>query len=427
MSEVMRGPGSVVRGPETAPPNDAISRRSWLAASSAAVLSACAASRAPAFEGAQDLGPRSQGLGSPTFEAELPRWMTLASVPGVSLAIVDRNRTTTRGFGVTRFGGTNAVDADTVFEAASLSKPVFAYLVLRLAAENAIDLDKPLGAYLPLPNPGDEAARSITPRHVLSHTAGWRNWRFAREHVLTADFTPGSRFGYSGEGYYFLQRVVERVTGKGILRITRERVFEPLGMGRSSYMSRPDLEVNRADPHTNRGVPIDSFNTRVSRGLRDYAATASKSLDEWTHEDAERAAPTVNKDSPVFPNFLLPNVAGSLLTTANDYALFVKHLLGAPGAPAGGRTILDRMLAPQITINDEIRWGLGVGLQSAGGGRGNQFWHWGDSGGVKAFVLGDPGTSTAIVVFTNGNAGRSVYERVVRAVRGGDQAAFLWI
>ena len=399
-----------------------LTRRDWLAASGAALLGGCVASQA-----ATPQGSSAARRTAPSALDELPRWMRIASVPGVSVAIVDRDRTTTQGFGVTRAGGTDAVNADTVFEAASLSKPVFAYLVLRLAAENVIDLDKPLRDYLPLPNPTDEAARPITARHVLSHTTGWRNWRFARDHTLTADFTPGSRFGYSGEGYYFLQRIVERLTGTGILRLTRERVFEPLGMRRSSYMSRPDLEVNRAEPHSNRGVPIESFNTRVSRGLRASEAASGKPIEDWTHEDTERATVAVNKDALTFPNFLLPNVAGSLLTTANDYATFVKHLLGLPGAPAGGHAVLDRMLAPQITINDPIRWGLGVGLQSRGDGQPNQFWHWGDSGGVKAFVLGDPSARNAIVVFTNGNSGRAVYERVVRAVRGEDQAAFLWI
>jgi CubicO group peptidase (beta-lactamase class C family) len=353
--------------------------------------------------------------------------MRLASVPGVSLAIVERDRIDARGFGVTRAGGTDAVNADTVFDAASLSKPAFAYLVLRLASEGAIDLDRPLAEYLELPNPSDAAARAITARHVLSHTTGWRNWRFARDHTLTADFAPGSRFGYSGEGYYFLQRVVERVTGRGILRLTRERIFEPLGMRRSAYMSRPDLEVNRAEPHSNRGVPIESFNTRVSRGLRGSAAATAKPIDDWTHEDTERAVVTLNKDALTLPNFLLPNVAGSLLTTANDYALFLRHLLGLAAAPPGGRAVLERMLAPQVTMNDAIRWGLGVGLQTDDAGCALSFWHWGDSPGVKAFVLADSASAKAVVVFTNGNNGRAVYERIVRAVKGEDQAAFLWI
>ncbi len=400
----------------------AMSRRAWLAASGVALMSACATNRAPVLPGGS-----AARRPLPAALDDLPRWMRLASVPGVSVAIIDHDRATTHGFGVTRAGTTETVNADTVFEAASLSKPVFAYVVLRLAAENLIDLDKPLGEYLPLPNPADEAARSITARHVLSHTSGWRNWRIARDHALTADFAPGFRFGYSGEGYYFLQRVVERLTSKGMLRLTRERVFEPLGMHRSSYMSRPDLETNRAEPHNNRGVPIESFNTRVSRGLRGSQAATAKPIEEWTHEDTERAVVALNKDALTFPNFLLPNVAGSLLTTANDYGLFVKHLLGVQGSPTGGRAILDRMLAPQITINEAIRWGLGVGLQSAGEGQPDQFWHWGDSGGVKAFVLGDPAAQNAIAIFTNGNNGRAVYERVVRAVRGRDQAAFLWI
>ena len=398
---------------------DAVTRRTWLATSGTMLLAACAVSQPPA--------PRGSSSPLPTPLSPLPFWMRLASVPGVSIAIVERHEVTARGFGVTRAGGTDVVNADTVFEAASLSKPVFAHLVLGLAADGAIDLDRPLGEYLPLPNLADASARPITARHVLSHTSGWRNWRIAREHELTADFAPGSRFSYSGEGYYFLQRVVERVTGRGILRLTRERVFEPLGMRRSAYMSRPDLEVNRAEPHSNRGVPFESFNTRVSRGMHRVAATASRSMDDWTHEDAERASATVNPNNPAYPNFLLPNVAGSLLTTANDYALFLRHLLGTAGAPPGGRAVLDRMIAPQVTINEAIRWGLGLGLQSPGAGRADQFWHWGDSGGVKAFVLGDPAAGTAIVVFTNGNNGRAVYERVVRAVRGEDQPAFLWI
>ncbi|MFN2566737.1 MAG: serine hydrolase domain-containing protein [Gemmatimonadaceae bacterium] len=406
----------------------AMTRRTWLATSGAMLLTGCAAARAGSGRMAAGAGAAldaGRTLGG--IDDHLLRWMRLANVPGVSVAIIEGDHVIARGYGVTRAEGGDAVKGDTVFEAASLSKPVFAYLVLRLAAEGAIDIDRPLGEYLPLPNPSDAGARSITARHVLSHTTGWRNWRNTREHVLTSDFAPGSRFGYSGEGYYFLQRVVERVTGRGILRLTRERIFEPLGMRRSAYVSRPDLEVNRAEPHTNRGAPIESFNTRVSRGLRASTVAAAKPIDDWTHEDVERGVLSVNKDALVLPNFLLPNVAGSLLTTANDYALFLRHLFGHAGTPGGGRAVLERMLAPQITLNEAIRWGLGVGLQSTGAGRPDAFWHWGDSGGVKAFVLGDPAAGSAVVVFTNGNGGRAVYERVVRAVRGEDQAAFLWI
>jgi CubicO group peptidase (beta-lactamase class C family) len=272
--------------------------------------------------------------------------------------------------------------------------------------------------YVPLPNQGDARAKGITARQALSHSTGWRNWRNNNTQALTADFEPGSRFGYSGEGFYFVQRVVEKVTGKGILRLTRERVFDPIGMTSSSYLWSPEMESRRAEPH-NRGVPGESFSARNGKALREAAATAGKSMDDWTHEDAERFQAMANKDQPVLPNFLLPNVAGSLLTTGNDYGKFLRHVLNGDG-----RAQLERMVAPQVRLNDALSWGLGVGLQSNAGRA--QFWHWGDNSGTKNFVVGDPEQRSAMVVFTNGQQGKAVYERVVRAVWG-DQPAFVWI
>ena len=130
--------------------------------------------------------------------ADLPRMLRIASVPGTAVAIVDGSSITARGFGTTRAQDGEQVTENTIFEAASLSKPVFAYLVHMLVAEGKLDLDRPLIDYVPLPNPADTLARTITARHVLSHTSGWRNWRFNRDQPLTADFAPGSRWSYSG-------------------------------------------------------------------------------------------------------------------------------------------------------------------------------------------------------------------------------------
>jgi CubicO group peptidase (beta-lactamase class C family) len=342
--------------------------------------------------------------------------MLVAGVPGVSVATVESGVVATQGHGVTRATDGTPVNADTIFEAASLGKPVFAWLALQLAAEGMLDLDRPVREYLPLPAT-DARSAGITARHILSHSSGWRNWRNTTAQPLVADFEPGTRFSYSGEGFYFLGRVLEKVTGKGILRLTRERIFEPLGMRRSSYLWSPELDANRAEPHTARGVVGSSFGARVGKALRDVAASPGTSLESWTHEDAERLIPVAEREFPALPNFLLPNVAGSLLTTANDYARFMVHLL------AGGPT-LATMSAPQTPINTALLWGLGIGLQRTGSG--TQLWHWGDTSGFKNFLLLDPAAKSGIVVFTNGQNGRAIYERVVRAERG-DQPAFLWI
>ena len=97
------------------------------------------------------------------------------------------------------------VSAGTVFQAASLSKPVVAYAALLLADAGLLDLDRPLGSYLPEPYAaGDPRIRSVTARQALSHSTGMQNWRFSADDTLQFAFAPGGGFQYSGEGYFYL-------------------------------------------------------------------------------------------------------------------------------------------------------------------------------------------------------------------------------
>ena len=342
----------------------------------------------------------------------------------MSIATIKGNDIAVEGFGVRRAATEDKVTGDTAFEAASLSKPVFAAIVMQLATERVIDLTRPLADYLPLPNPNDERSKRITATHVLSHSGGWRNWRNNMQTVLTADFDPGARFSYSGEGYFFLQRIVETLTKKALPQLARERVFQPLGMQNSGFIWRPQLDPILASPHTNRGVPMDSFNARMGKAFQTLTAEIGKPVDEWSAADVEKAMPRADANLPVLPNFLVPNAAASLVTTARDYGTFVRWLLGN-GPVKGGRAIFDRMLVQQSTINDSLGWGSGVGLEQTGGRR--FAWHWGDNPGFKNFVVIEPAVGSAIVLFTNGNAGQRVYERVLRSRAGIDHPAFLWL
>src|SRR5688500_5870487 len=396
-----------------------IGRREWLKASGALVLAGCTATAASTTPAASDATP-----GTPGSAAEIARLMRLASVPGMSIATVRGANIAVEGYGVRRAGSQDGVSGDTVFEAASLSKPVFTAIVLQLAAEGLIDLEKPLGDYLALPNPADERAKAITAAHVLSHSGGWRNWRGGRDTTLTSDFPPGSRFSYSGEGFFFLQRVAEKLTGKGLARLARERVFEPLGMRSSSFIWRPELDAALASPHSNRGVAFDSHHVRIAKAFRALPVQSGRSPDDWTNEDVERAMPSADANLPVLPNFLVPNAAASLMTSTRDYGTFVRWLLGA-GPVNGGRALLDRMVPQRVAINEALGWGLGVGVERHEGRQ--YFWHWGDNPGFKNFVIAEPASGSATVMFTNGNAGARVYERVLRARAGVDHPAFLWI
>jgi CubicO group peptidase (beta-lactamase class C family) len=302
------------------------------------------------------------------FQGDVRHWMEVACVPGAAVAALRKGRVeSVHGFGTGRGGQPDAVDGNTIFEAASLSKPVFASAVLHLADEKALDPDQSLYQILPLSS--DPGARAITARHLLSHSSGLQNWRSPQRDQFEFAFPPGSRFSYSGEGYFYLRRVVEKITRTPFARYMREDVLETIGMTRSSYVWRENPS-NAAGHDYRHGLPL--------------------------------------------PDFMQPNAASSLRTTANDYAKFLQYSFA-----------IRTMRQPQVKINSDLSWGLGCGLETAGSRQ--WFWHWGDNPGFKNFFIADPGEDSAILVFTNGDGGARLYQRIVRNALGSDFSAFLWI
>src|SRR5258708_39831471 len=186
---------------------------------------------------------RGEESGAAKLWTEVPHWMELACLPGAVVAVIEKGSVAgVHAFGVRRDGEAGAVDAATIFEAASLSKPVFASAVLRLTAAKALDLDRPLDEILPLA--ADPRAKLITARHVLSHSSGLQNWRNPRNDKFEFSFPPGEKFSYSGDGYFYLQRAVEKITTRPFAHYMRETVLEPLGMTRSSCLWRGDADVD---------------------------------------------------------------------------------------------------------------------------------------------------------------------------------------
>jgi CubicO group peptidase (beta-lactamase class C family) len=178
------------------------------------------------------------------------------------------------------------VDQQTIFDAASLSKPVFAYAVLQLVDAGALSLDAPLARYVPDYVLDDPRAAAITIRHVLSHTSGLPNWRDA-DLPLKTYFSPVERFSYSGEGFVWLQRVVETITGDPVDELLHRLVFDPL-----DHPVRP-LEMRQS-----------------SFVLQSYADPRDAAL-----------IPDLKKKPTI------ANTAASLQTTARDYARFLQAVL----------------------------------------------------------------------------------------------------
>jgi CubicO group peptidase (beta-lactamase class C family) len=144
------------------------------------------------------------------WEAKIPQWLPETKMPAVSIAIVrDGQLAWRRAFGVKDTGTNEVVDTESVFAACSDTKPVFAYGVLKLCEKGLLNLDTPLTKYTSRRVTADPRVELITARHVLSHTTGFPNWR--QEKDLPIQFTPGSKYQYSGEGFSYLQAVVEEI------------------------------------------------------------------------------------------------------------------------------------------------------------------------------------------------------------------------
>jgi CubicO group peptidase (beta-lactamase class C family) len=330
------------------------------------------------------------------LERDIPELMKKVGVPGLAIAVVRGGKTTwVRGFGIKEEKSGQPVAADTVFEAASLSKPVFTYGVLKLVEQGKLGLDVPLTTYLPKPFvAGDERLAKITARIVLSHRTGFPNWPGDGGSVPIY-FTPGERFSYSGEGYIYLQQVVEKITGKPLNEYMTEAVFTPLGMTRSSYVWRPDFDALTATGYDSDGKPT------------------------------ELVKPTE------------AGAASTLNTTAKDYARFVEAILNGNGLKPA---TLREMETPVIALDPECRicikhepkqlsknlfWGLGWGIERNGGT--DALWHWGDNGSFKAFVMADPKTKSGVVMFANSQNGLEVAKPVVDEAMGRGSLAFEWL
>jgi CubicO group peptidase (beta-lactamase class C family) len=191
-----------------------------------------------------------------------PPLMKELHVPGVSIALVKDDQVAwSKSFGWADSALQSAADSTTAFEACSMSKPVFAYLALKLVDQGKLDLDEPLCRYLPeafiRADAGDP--NLMTARMVLTHTTGLPNWRKGgeeREGPLPLYFKPGRKFSYSGEGIYYLQRVVEHLTGEPLNQLAKQMLFDPLGLSLTSYTWTEKLSPRIATGHNASGKPL---------------------------------------------------------------------------------------------------------------------------------------------------------------------------
>jgi CubicO group peptidase (beta-lactamase class C family) len=341
-------------------------------------------------------------LTTAAIDSTVQRLMDAAEVTGLCLGIVQDGQVRyVKAYGYKNKPMGEWNDTATCFYGASLSKAVFARLVMQLVDEGRIDLDKPLCSYLPKPLPeydrykdlaGDDRWRLITARMCLDHTTGFPNWRqFNPRHnnKLEIFFKPGQRYAYSGEGLYLLQMVVETITGRPLEDLAQEKIFLPSGMRRTSYVWQP------------------AFGT-------DYAVGHNMNQDTLPKHRRSTA-----------------NAAGSMETTIADYTRFMAAVIRGDSLSAKAR---QAMLTPQIAIYSKrqfpsldnavtddnrsigLSYGLGWGLFNSAYGR--VFFKEGHDDGWQHYSIGFPDKGVAFVLMANSDFAESIYKELVERLTG---------
>jgi CubicO group peptidase (beta-lactamase class C family) len=307
----------------------------------------------------------------------LKNQMDSLNVKGISIAIInDAKVVYHRSIGIANAYSLDTVNDQTIFEAASVSKPIFAYFVMKMVEKGLLNLDTPLYQYLSYRDiEHDDRYKLITARMVLDHTSGFPNWRsnnfFNQEDgKLYINFTPGTKFSYSGEGYVYLAKVIAHLTKRDLSNL--DSVFQ-------QEVSKP-LHLK----HAHFGM-----NVYVAKHLA-------------SGHDGNKITYSHSWDRTLF------NPACGLYTEAMSFANFLIAIMEDKGLK---KESINEMLKKQVQVPDEdntskiggvTEWSLGFARKPSIYGM--NISHRGNNWGYSSFFLINKEKKFGYVFFTNSNS-----------------------
>ncbi|RYG50276.1 MAG: class A beta-lactamase-related serine hydrolase [Chitinophagaceae bacterium] len=349
------------------------------------------------------------------LDIKIQALMKDAAVHGLAVSVFnDSVPVYKKAFGYSRADRGELLSTSTNIYGASLSKAVFAVLVMNLVEDSVLDLDKPLQDYLPKPiyeyTPtkkwhdnysdlkDDTAYQRITARMCLDHTTGFPNWRWDEpDQKLRVKFPPGSRYGYSGEGMVYLQVVLEYMLDKPLEEMMREKIFVPLGMNMSSYTWQPQYEQDFATGHNNIGEIYKKDTDNEARS----ASTLETTLDDFTL-------------------FLTAVMKGTILDTTTTREMFKPQIRIRSIQHFGPLRLQDS------TFNDAIRLSYGLGwvlLQSRFGigafkeGHGDGFQH---------YCILFPEKGIGMLIMSNSDNAESIFKELLETAISDTFTPWYW-
>ncbi|PQA94463.1 hypothetical protein B0A69_08325 [Chryseobacterium shigense] len=302
-------------------------------------------------------------------DKEIEKWLHELKIPILGLGIIEGGTLKQiKVFG--KIKDDISVPYNTIFNVASLTKPITAMVALHLVSTGKWDLDEPVYTYWTDPDiANDPRNKQLTTRIILSHQTGFPNWRFMKENKkLSFDFDPGTKFQYSGEGFEYLRKAMENKFKKPLEQLARELIFQPLKMNDTNYIWDENTDKNR-------------FATGYDKNGKPYKTEENK----------------------------LANAADDLHTTVEDYGNFLADILN------GGHLHKDlylQMMKRQVQTRKNKYYGLGFVIYDLGNGE-YALSHGGSDEGSFCLTVIFPKTKQGLLIFTTSDNGYKVFDKLL--------------
>lgn len=306
-----------------------------------------------------------------TDKDETERWLKQKHIPTLGIGFIKDGKINQMNvFGELEHN--KPAPLNTIWNVASLTKPITAMLTLKLVNAGEWDLDEPLYKYYIDPDIANNPfSKKLTTRIVLSHQTGFTNFRGNNENgKLAFEFEPGTKYQYSGEGYEYLRKALESKFKKSLAQLASELIFVPLKMNDTRFVWDDKMDSTRfAKWHNNKGERYETEkNTKV-------------------------------------------NAADNLLTTVEDYSKFLEHVLNGAGL---SKKLYKEVIAEQVRINDYKHFGLGWYMdENINSNKDFAMVHGGDDVGVHTIVFIVPSTKQALLIFTNCDNGTDAFAEIL--------------
>lgn len=306
--------------------------------------------------------------------SQINKWIKEKKVLALGLGIIENGKLKQiKVFGEIAKG--QSAPYNTIFNVASLTKPVTAIVALKLVSLGKWNLDEPVYKYWTDPDiANDPRNKKLTTRIILSHRTGFPNWRWLSDSKkLNFQFDPGTQYQYSGEGFEYLKKALEKKFHKSLPQLANELIFQPLKMYDTKFVWDRNIDTSR-------------FAIGYDRNGNAYKIVKDKA----------------------------PSAADDLLTTIEDYGKFLVSVMNSEGLT---KEVYDEMTSNQVASTRGKHFGLGFEIYNLSNGE-YALSHGGSDEGVRTIVFIFPKSKQGLLIFTNSDTGGSIYENLVKHYLG---------